>query len=411
MNPTLVLVIVLGALLIGSLVYTVLSIIAARRYASVRPPALQDSPPISLLRPLHGADGETEENLRSCFNQNYPRFEIIAAIHEPDDPAASIFEKVRAEFPNGPEARLIVTGRPSLPNAKAHSLHGLMTEARNNLLVMSDSDVRLKPDTLRILAAEFQDPAVGVITCPYRGVAGPSVWSRLEAIGMNTEFLGGVLVARMLEGVKFALGPTIAARREAIESAGGFRQLGEFLAEDFVLGQRAVQEGYSVLLSSRVVEHRIGSQAFDRNLRHRLRWARSTRRSRPAGYWGQIFTNPLPLALLLWIADKELWLLMILTLALRGLAAWELSDRVLSQPIPLKSWFLLPAQDLLSFFVWVIALFGDEIQWGGQTFKLRADGRFELAVERASTARSEPSVSGPQMLAGRVAVASEAASE
>ena len=410
-NPTLVFTIVLGALLLGSLAYTVLSIEAVRRYRLVRPSALQDPPPISLLRPLCGTDEGTEENLRSCFSQDYPRFEVVVAVHRPDDPAVSAFEKVRAQFPCGPDVRLIVAGTPLLPNAKAHSLHRLVAEARNDLLVMTDSDVRLTPDTLRVLAAEFQDPAVGVITCPYRGVAGRSIWSRLEALGMNTEFLGGVLVSRMLEGMKFALGPTIAARREVIESTGGFQQLGEFLAEDFVLGQRAAQAGYRVLLSAHVVEHRIGSQPFLRNFRHRLRWARSTRRSRPAGYWGQVFTNPLPLALLLWIADRHLWPLVILTMALRGVAAWQLSNRVLSQPVSLKNWFLVAVQDLLTLFVWAIAFFGDEIEWGGRTFKLRSDGRFELAPERANAFGTQSNGSGSQIFAPQLAVVSEAADE
>lgn len=377
-SATLATAVLLGVLASGSLIYCLLSVLAAHHYVRVRPPALRSSPPMSLLRPLHGKDENTEENLRSCFAQNYPNFEILVATHDPNDAAVSVFETVRAEFPEGPKARLVVTGRPILPNAKAHSLDQLVREAKHSLLMMSDADVRLAPDTLSVLAAEFQDPSVGVITCPYRAVPGRSVWSRLEAIGINTEFFGGVFVARMLEGVKFALGPAIAARREVIESVGGFEELGEFLAEDFVFGQRAAEQGYRVTLSSSVVEHRIGNQRFRENLRHRLRWARSTRRSRPVGYWGQAFTNPLSVVFLLWAANHRMWPLLVLTVALRGLAAREISGRVLSSSMSLASWLLLPVQDLLSFLLWLAAFFGNEIHWGGRKLVLRADGRLEV---------------------------------
>lgn len=370
--------VLLAALLAGSLVYCLMTIAAAHRYLAVRPPALVSAPPVSVLRPLHGVDEGLEENLRSYFAQDYPEFELIFAVHHPEDVAVPVFERVRAEFPSGPPAYLIITGEPPGPNAKAFSLQRLTDEARYDLLVMSDSDVRARPDMVRVLAAEFQDPSVGVITCPYRAVAGRSLWSRLEAAGMNTEFVGGVLVARMLEGMKFALGPTIAARREVIERAGGFRQLGEFLAEDFVLGRRAAERGYRVLLSSHVIEHRIGSQPLGPNLRHRLRWARSTRRSRPAGYWGQVFTNPLPLALLLCSLHPSAWPLLIVTAGFRAAAAWATAVWVLGGPFTLGDWLLLPLQDLLSICIWVSGFFGNSIQWRGRRLSLLPDGRFKL---------------------------------
>lgn len=367
-----------ATLLVGSLVYCLLTFIAARRYLAVGPPALLAAPPISVLRPLRGVDEGLEENLRSCFAQDYPEFELIFAVHHPDDPAVPVFETVRAEFPAGPPARMVITGEPPGPNAKAFSLQRLTEEARHDLLVMSDSDVRARPDMLRVLAAEFQDSSVGLITCPYRAVAGRSLWSRLEALGMNTEFIGGVLVARMLEGMKFALGSTIAARRDVIQRAGGFRQLGEFLAEDFVLGQRAAERGDRVVLSSHVIEHCIGSQAIGPNLRHRMRWARSTRRSRPAGYWGQVFTNPAPLALLLCLIQPHAWPLLLVAAAFRAAAAWATANWVLGGSLTPGDWLLLPFQDLLSSCIWVAGFFGNSIQWRGRRMNLLPDGRFKL---------------------------------
>ncbi len=207
---------------------------------------------------------------------------------------------------------------------------------------------------------------------------GNSFWSTLEAIGLNTEFLAGVLVARMVDGMNFALGPTIAARRETLERIGGFERLKDYLAEDFVMGRLAAESGADVILSSYVIEHRIGAQRFAPNVRHRLRWNRSTRRSRPWGYVGQVFTNPLPLALLVWVARPESWPLLVIAAAFRCAAAWATSQWILRDPLTRERWYLVPLQDLASFLMWVAGFFGKTILWRGRRYALLADGRFEL---------------------------------
>ena len=249
------------ALVAGSLVYCVLTIVAAIRYRAVVPPPLRAAAPVSVLKPLAGVDDGLEENLRSFFEQQYPEFEILFAVRNPDDPAIGVAEQLRARYPRIP-SRLIVTGEPPYPNAKVFSLDRMLAAARHDLLVMSDSDIRVTPDMLATVAAEFQDPSLGLATCPYRAVPGRSLWSTLEAVGLNTEFIGGVLVARMLDGMKFALGPTIAARRETLARIGGFDAVKDYLAEDFVMGKLAAERGWGVILSSYVIEHRIGAQAF-----------------------------------------------------------------------------------------------------------------------------------------------------
>ncbi len=368
-------VVLVSALLVGSLVYCVLAVIAARRYLAVRRPGLSAAIPISILKPLSGHDEGLEENLRSFFEQEYPEWEILFAVHRADDPAIPVVEKLRSEFPAGPPARLIVTGEPPGPNAKVFSLECMTEEARHRLLVTSDSDARVTPRLLKTLASEFEHEDVGVVTCPYRAVPGGSLWSQLEAIGMNTEFLGGVLVARMLEGMKFALGPTMAIRREVLERMGGFARFQDYLSEDFVIGKLAAEMGYRGLLSSYRIEHRIGSQPFGTNMRHRLRWARGTRRSRPLGYWGQVFTNPLPLALLLWALKPGWWPLVVLTAVFRAAAAWAVAGWVLHDPLTRKRWWLVPVQDLLSFIIWIAGFFGNTILWRGRKCYLCPDGR------------------------------------
>jgi ceramide glucosyltransferase len=182
----------------------------------------------------------------------------------------------------------------------------------------------------------------------------------------------------MLDGMKFALGPTIAARRETLLRIGGFDAVKDYLAEDFVLGKLAADHGYGVILSSYVIEHRIGAQPFAANLRHRLRWNRSTRRSRPWGYLGQVFTNPLPLALLLCAASPAWWPLLAVTAVFRTAAAWATAGGVLRDPLTRRLWWLVPIQDIAGFLVWIAGFFGNTILWRGRKYWLLRDGRFEL---------------------------------
>lgn len=368
----------LSLLLAGSLIYCVLVIIGACRYRAVQAPPSGSQPPISILKPLCGQDEHLEDNLSSWFGQAYPEYEIIMAVHTADDPAAPIAEKVIRANTGRVSARLIIAGESTIPNAKSYSLNRLVREARFDILLMSDSDVWAEKDLLTKMACEFQNPQVGLITCPYLAVGGKSIWSRLEAIGMNTELLGGVLVARLLEGMRFALGCTVAIRRNILEAMGGFSYLQEFLAEDFVIGQRAAELGHEVVLSSSVIQHRIGSQGMMKNLSHRLRWARSTRRSRPAGYWGQIFTYPLPLALLLWMVWPPAWPVVLLTLVVRSVAAAATASYILRDPLIRRQWWLLPVQDVLGFLVWMGGFLGDTIVWRDRKCTVLRDGRLHV---------------------------------
>lgn len=369
----------LSFLLAGSLVYCVLVMIATRRYLSVVTPQLGATPGISVLKPLCGHDEGLEQNLSSFFVQDYPNYEIVFGVHRPDDPAVAVVQQVMQQHASSfVRARLIVTGESPIPNAKAYSLNRLVREAQHDLIVMCDSDVRVKPELLNRIAREFQNSCVGLVTCPYLAVAGDSVWSRMEALGMNTELLGGVMVARMVEGMRFALGCTLAVRRDVLDEMGGFGYLQEFLAEDFVIGQRTAELGHEVLLSSAVIQHRIGSQTMLHNLAHRLRWARSTRRSRPAGYWGQIFTYPLPLALLLCALAPAWWPILPITWCIRTCAAAATAVFVVGDPLFRSQWWLLPAQDVLGFLAWLGGFVGDTIVWRDRKCTVLRDGRLHV---------------------------------
>ena len=367
---------ILAALITGSIVYCILTMVAARNYLKVPPPKRASQEPISILKPLYGADEGLEDNLRSFFQQHYPNFEVLMAVNRESDAEAQTARRVMAEFPKIPSA-LIVTGESPRPNGKVFSLQQMLKHAKHDVLIMADSDIRVRPDMIRILAAEMHNPAIGLVTCPYRAIPGSTVWSRLEAVGMNTEFLGGVLVARLLSGMDFALGCTLAVRREALDSIGGLQSLQSYLAEDFMMGRLVAEQGGGVVLSSYVIEHRIGSQGFRANFRHRLRWARSTRRSRPWGYVGQIFTNPFPLALMLVAVAPVWWPIALLTIVFRIAVVWAVAGIVLDDPLTARCWYLVPIQDLASFVTWICGFFGNKIDWRGQRHMVLPNGMFE----------------------------------
>ena len=372
--PGKVLAIAFSLVLCGAVVYSVLQIIAAGRYLRIRPPVLGRAEAISVLKPLAGLDLDLESNLRTFFEQDYPAFEILFAVRSAEDPAVSVVSRLQHEYPTVP-SRLLVTGEPPYPNGKVFGLDLMLSQAANDLVVMSDSDIRVTAELLKTVSAEFQDARLGVATCPYRAIPGQSFWSKLEATGMNTDFWGGALVARMLEGMRFAVGPTIAARRKAIEAIGGFDRVKDYLAEDFVLGKFAAEAGQGVILSSFVIEHHIGSATLKENIMHRLRWNRSTRRSRPAGYVGQLFTMPLPLALMVFAFSPSWWPVLPFTIVVRAISAYMVSARVLRSRL---NWFLLPIEDLMGFCFWLAGFFGNTISWRGRRYRLFADGRFEL---------------------------------
>lgn len=329
---------------------------------------------MSVLKPLAGLDEGLEENLRSYFEQDYPEFEILFAVRGESDPAAAVVRKLLLEYP-AIDAKLIVTGNPPYAHAKIFSLKCMFDQARYGLIAMADSDVRVGRDFCRHLAGEFEEERLGLVTCPYRAIAGNSFWSRLEAIGMNTDFHAGIFTAVMMEGAKFAVGPTIVARRNVLLALGGIERVKDYLAEDYMLGRIASDLGFEVRFSSYIVEHRIGSERMRANFAHRLRWARSTRRSRPWGYIGQFFTHSLPVGIIAILASPGMWPLLSVTLVLRAFSAIAVSERILGAEVP---WFLLPLQDTVAFLFWIAGFFGKSIHWRGQRYTLNRDGTMEL---------------------------------
>jgi len=371
----------LAALLAGSLTYCVLALIAALKYLRSGARRIESFPPVSVLRPMSGAEDNTEANLRSLFSQEYPTFEVLVSVHVDSDPAVVIARRVMAEYPSIP-SRLIVAGTSPLPNAKVWSLRALMPEARNETVVMSDSDIALAPDCLATMVSELEQSGVSLVTCPYRAVGGSRFWPRIEALGLNTDFLAGMLTQRMLNGMDFAIGCTIATRKSALDRIGGLALLQRYLAEDFMMGNLLHARGEKVILSRSVIGHYIGNGRFAENWRHRLRWARSTRRSRRTGYAGEIFTKPVVLSILLCLADPvRLWPAVVVAMAFRAAVAWATAGIILKDPLIRRQWWLLPVEDLSSFIVWVLGFFGKTILWRGRKLVVARDGAFEADAQ------------------------------
>jgi ceramide glucosyltransferase len=385
----------LAAATAGSVVYCGIALCGAARFVRRRRrngksvpsessvSSESSTPPVSLLKPLCGLDRELEENLRSFCLQDYPSFEILFSVREESDPAVALVGRLMKTHPAVP-MRLLVLGPPRYLNAKVHGLEAMMEAAAHDALVVTDSDVRVAPDYLRSVVAPLADAQVGMVTCISRGVAGRSLWSRLEALSMNTHFIPGVLSAWVLLGLRFSLGPTMVIRKRTVEALGGFRILGDYLADDFVLGEKVAASGKKVVLAGNVPDHLVCNESRRDSLRHRLRWERSARRSRPAGYVGQVFMHTFPLALLAWAAapaGSHLGITLVATsLAARGLLSGVTYWGVLRDRSFLRDWWLLPAQDLVSFAIWCWAFFGREIEWRGARFRVLRGGKLQRAI-------------------------------
>lgn len=372
----------LTSLSLGGIAYFLLALFAVLRLrvrTQATRPAEWDCPPMSLLKPLCGLEPDLENNLRSFFEQDYPEYEILFAARQEADPALSLARKMMKAYP-GIASRILITGDPPYANAKVYSMEKLAEAARFELLIITDSDVSVDSSYLKSMARAFARGNTGAVTSLYRGVGGADFWSKLEAIGMSTEFMAGVVVAEFLEGLKFAIGPSMGITRKCLKQIGGFPALAEYLADDFVLGEKAAAAGYEVVLSIHAVDHHAYSTGFVRSFQHRLRWNRSSRFSRPAGYWGQGFIYGLPWALLFSLCFPSLWTLLLLSvsLLLRMGLAYLLGSKLLGDRTVTRRMFLILPQDFLSFATWLGGLFGREITWRNQRYQLLPGGRFKL---------------------------------
>jgi ceramide glucosyltransferase len=342
-------------------------------------PISHSLPPISILKPLKGTDPEIYESFRSHCMQDYPEYEIIFGVSDPDDAAIESVKALQREFPNR-RIQLVVSPTILGTNVKVSNLAQMMAEARYQYLIVNDSDIRVESNYLRRVTAPLADPRVGLVTCLYRGVAAPTLGSQLEALGISTDFCAGVLVARQLEhGIRFGLGSTLAFRRAELEKIGGFNAIVNHLADDYELGKRIAGLGLSVKLSHVVVETYLPPYTLRDFFAHQLRWARGVRDARAGGYVGLAFTFGMLWALLAVAASGGAlwsWVTLASTLFLRFAVALVVGWKVLRDAQVLRyAWMMMiPLRDFVAVVVWIVSMGGDTVTWRGDRFQLK-DGK------------------------------------
>ncbi len=349
----------------------------AGRSAAATP---QPLPAVSVLKPVHGTEPHLEENLESFFRQDYPQYEMVFGARHGDDPALRVVEELRRRYPQV-AVRVVLAGEPQRPNAKVCALEKMLAAGAHPYLVISDSDVRVAPGYLREVVAPLLDERVGLVTCLYRGVPAGGLWSRLEALGMSVEMASGVLVANLMEGMRFALGPTMALRKDRLAEVGGFEALADYCADDYVLGQRIHAAGHQVVLSHHTIDHFSLNTSLAGSLAHQARWMKSTRYSRPRGHLGTGLTFAMPFGILGLVAGLvagQPWLglaLLGVALANRMLQALVVGWGVVRDPGSARFFWLYPARDLLGFCLWCYSFTGSSIVWRGERYQLQAEGR------------------------------------
>ena len=376
-------------LALAGLAYLFLALWGARAYIrSIRQHAAGPSytPDVTLLKPLKGVDARMYDGLASHCRQAYPgRFEIVFGVQRLDDPAVAEVQRLQAEFPHIP-IQLVECGQRLGTSGKVSNLVQMLPAARYEHLVIYDSDILVAPGYLSGVMRSFSstgEKPVGMVTAPYIGRTGlggraVTVWAKLEALGISTDFMPGVLTARMLErGIRFGLGSTLAVTRTALMKAGGLEPLVEYLADDYEMGQRIAAAGYRVELCGEVVETTVPAYDLKGFWDHQMRWSRSTRDSRRMGYVGLGVTYCVPWALMTVLASGgALWSFTLLTLALlvRISVALVVGVGVLRDDQVLRDLWLLPLRDLFGLLFWLWSFAGDTVVWRGDLFRLH-EGR------------------------------------
>ncbi len=379
--------------LITSTVFAGIVLWAVPGYLRARQSALQAlaarpgfTPPLSVFKPLSGADPGLESYLETFFTQDYPDYEILFCARSPEDPGLATARRVAGRYPGVRVKFLFTNGQPDYINDKVISMERIEAEAAHSIFVISDSDVRVSPNYLRAVALPFADVQTGGMCCLYRGVAAQGgLWARLEAVGMSVEMSAGVLAARAMEGMQFTLGPTMAFRRETIRSMGGFKVTAEYCADDFVLGNETHKLGQTVVLSHHAIDHIVLNSSFISSLNHQVRWMKSTRFSRPKGHFGTALTFSVPFGLLglaacAWLGHP-VWGFALFAFAIATRLALSIAVGRLVVQDP--SWFsllvLYPIRDLMGFCFWAASYAGSRILWRGRVFELLPGGKMRKA--------------------------------
>ena len=371
---------VLQLLALVPFAYYLLAIFAALRFfrggSSTPAGATSDfTPGVSILKPIRGLDRETYENYASFCHQDYPQFEILFCVTDASDPAVPVIERIIHDFPRRP-IRLLTGSAQLGASDKVNKVVRMAREAKHEILIVSDSDVRVEPGFLRGVVKPFSDPKVGGVTCLYRGLAEQCFAATLEALGNSADFAPGVLVAWLGShgSLDFMLGAVMATTKKHLAEIGGFESFADYFCDDYELGNRLAQLGYRVELSKFPVSIVYRSERLATAFRHQVRWNLSIRYSRPWGHFGLLLAQGLPWTMLA-VALAPSWVIAGCYIAvyaiLRSSAAWIVSIAGMRDQLVRRKFWMLPLRDAFAFIVWIASFFPQRIRWRGQQFRVR----------------------------------------
>jgi len=371
----------LTLILILAWAYLLGSTVAALRFARRRIAALTAQPPVSVLKPLHGAEPGLYENLRSFVDQDYPDVQIVLGVRHSADAALPIARALMRNRP-GADIELVVNPRATGSNLKVANLENMLPAARHDIVVLADSDMRVDLRYLAAVTTPLQDPRTGLVTCLYKGMPMGGVWSQLAAMHINYAFLPSALLGEMLGTGGGCFGATIALRREVLERIGGFARIRDELADDHRLGDAVRELGLTTVLSPYIVENRLAEPSLASLWRHELRWARTVRAMAPFGFAGSIVTHTIVLAALAAAASgfgaTACWLVLV-----SGLSRWASAGIVArALALPIGGLWLLPLRDVLSFAVFLGSFCGRSVLWRDQLFRVEPGGRMTVEGDK-----------------------------
>jgi ceramide glucosyltransferase len=370
-------------------IYYLISIYSAWRYFR-QPASAPDrsfTPPVSILKPFRGLDPDTYENLASFCRLDYPEFEIVCCVDPDDTPIQLVLATLITDFPACRIRVLLGSGRVAT-NDKVAKLARLVEEAAHEVVVISDSDVRVRPDYLRHVTAPLRDPEIGAATCLYVPIETTTFTDHLQSVGMMSDFYAGVLVDWQLEGMKFALGPTIATTRTRLSGFGGYPELENRPADDLLVGRLIYKQGYQVVLLRYAIDTVCDYASISELLHKRMRWIVVMRHMRPWGHIGLLLTQGLPwsIAAVAILPTPAVAIGYIGGyMALRTVMTWMIGIHGLRQTILWKQMPLLPVWDMVAFAIWLISFSRNSIRWRGADYYIR-DGQLVPVVDgRASS--------------------------
>ncbi len=327
-------------------------------------------PPVSILKPIRGLDPDTYENFSSFCRQEYPDYELLFCVGDREDPALPLIDRLMREFPERQIRVLFGSGRDA-SNDKVAKLARLVSEAQHEYVVINDSDVRARPDYLRAVVAPLADPKIGAVTCFYVSIEERGFVDRLQSVGMMSDFYVGIVVAWQLDGVKFALGPTIATTRERLAGFGGYESIENRPADDLLVGRLIADQGYEVELLRYPVETVADYQSMRELVHKRLRWIVVMRHMRPWGHFGLLFTHGLPWALAA-VAVHPSWATAVGYLGSYFAVRCVITAMVASWGLKRRSYWrkmgLIPMWDALAFSIWVASFARRSIRWRGSDY-------------------------------------------